>query len=191
MDTRLTYPFYSIAIQGNSTGRHPLYLDRVLAVPTSYDSNKTFPKGILVKDPCYNLPAVWLDDDEIVNAGDEGFTIYRPLNVMSNHLSEVIQAHLAELLTREETERLLSQPGIKTLTEELIPSQLSLSQVQRVLQNLLQEKVSIRHVPHILELLLDYSKKVADPNQLTELVRSGLAIPICQKLLAHQKASMS
>ena len=78
------------------------------------------------------------------------------------------------------------QPEIKPLSEELIPSLLSLSQLQRILQNLLQEKVSIRPLQQILELLIEHAKKTPEPQQLVELVRAGLSIPICQKLLANQ-----
>ncbi len=115
-------------------------------------------------------------------------TVCDPLMVLTTHLNEAIQSHIAELLSREETERLLLQSGIKTLSEELIPALLPLSHVQRILQNLLREKVSIRHLMQIVEILLEHAKKIPDPTQLTELVRAGLATSICQKLLANQNS---
>ena len=60
--------------------------------------------------------------------------------------------------------------------------------MQRILQTLLQEKVSIRPLQQILELLLEHAKQLPDPIQLTELVRAGLAMPICQKLLGNQNS---
>ena len=106
-----------------------------------------------------------------------------PLTILSSHISDIVTSNLAELLTRSETEKLLDQRAISTLRDELIPALLPLGSVQRILQNLLQENVSIRFLSTIIEVLLDYSKTITDATQLTELVRSRLATPICQKLM--------
>ena len=78
-------------------------------------------------------------------------------SVLTTHLAEVIKQHAHELLTRQETKRLLdalaeSQPK---LVEELVPKLLSLGDVQKVLQQLLREQVSVRDLVTILETLLD------------------------------------
>lgn len=187
-DKKMGFPMYHIAIHGTSYGNNPLHLDKVLAIISSRSKENILPAGIEVHDPGYGLPASWLDPQEKQKAVEAGFTVCDPLVVLTTHLNEVIQSHIAELLTREETEKLLLQPGIKSLSEELIPSLLPLGHVQRILQNLLQEKVSIRHLSHILELLLEHAKKIPDPIQLTELVRAGLGMPICQKLLSNQSS---
>lgn len=187
IDKRLAYPLYHIAIQGNSTGNHPLFLDKILVLLSTKKQTKKFiPAYVEVQDPSYGLPAAWMELSHKAQAMEAGYTVCEPLMVLSTHLNETIQSHLADLLTREATEELLSQPNIKNLSEELIPALLSLSHVQRILQILLQEKVSIRHLAHILELLLDYAKKVPDPIALVELVRAGLSTSICQKLLSNQ-----
>ncbi len=189
-DKKLGYPLYHISIQGNNEGNNQLHLDKSLAIFSmrSQQKNKNLPAGIEVRDPSYGLPAAWIEPQDKSLALEEGFTVCEPLIVLTTHLNETIQSHIAELLTREETERLLLQPGIKTLSEELIPALLPLGHVQRILQTLLQEKVSIRHTAHILELLLEHAKRIPDPIQLTELVRAGLAMSICQKLLANQSS---
>ncbi|WP_206538893.1 flagellar biosynthesis protein FlhA [Legionella norrlandica] len=186
IDQKLTFPQYYIAIQGNNEGNHPLYLDKILAIYSTRSTDKNFLKGIEVRDPSYGLPAFWLDSQEKQTAVQAGYTVCEPLVVLTTHLNETIQSHVAELLTREETEKILLQSGAKILSEELIPTVLSLGQVQRVLQALLQEKVSIRPLNQILELLLEHAKKIQDPIQLVELIRSGLARSICQKLLSNQ-----
>lgn len=187
-DKKLGFPLYSICIQGNNEGNNPLHLDKILAIFSNRSKNNNLPAGIEVRDPSYGLPAVWIEPQTKQSVLESGFTVCEPLMVLTTHLNETLHAHIAELLTREETEKLLVQPGIKALSEELIPSLLPLGHVQRILQNLLKEKVSIRFLTQILELLLDHAKKVPDPGQLTELVRSGLATPICQKLLANQNS---
>lgn len=188
LDNKLGYPLYQISIHGMSQGSHPLYLDKVLAIISTRSKQADLPIGIEVRDPGYGLPASWIDSDLKQSAIDAGFTICDPIIVLTTHLNETLQTHITELLTREETEKLLMQPGIKKLSEELIPALLSISHVQRILQLLLQEKVSIRYLSQILELLLEHAKKYPDPAQLTELVRAGLAQPICQKLINHQNS---
>lgn len=187
-DKKLNYPLYQIAIQGNSSGTNPLHMDKVLAIFSARNKNKdqALITGLEVRDPSYGLPACWIEPQNKHEATDAGYTICEPITVLTTHLNELIHAHVAELLTREETEKLLLQPGIKALSEELIPALLPLNHVQRILQILLQEKVSIRHLQQIMELLLEHAKQMPDPVQLTELVRAGLAMPICQKLLGNQ-----
>ena len=189
-DKKLSYPFYHIAIQGNHSGVNPLYLDKVLAIFSSRNKKPgtVLSTGFDVRDPSYGLPACWIDPEKKQEAVEAGYTVCEPLTVLTTHLNEIIYAHIDQLLTREETEKLLLQPGIKNLSEELIPAQLPLSHVQRILQTLLQEKVSIRPLQQILELLLEHAKQLPDPIQLTELVRAGLAMPICQKLLGNQNS---
>lgn len=185
-DKKLSYPLYQIAIQGNSSSSNPLHLDKLLAIFSARNKNQALITGVEVRDPSYGLPACWIEPQNKHEATEAGYTLCEPLTVLTTHLNELIHAHVAELLTREETEKLLLQPGIKALSEELIPALLPLSHVQRILQILLQEKVSIRHLQQILELLLEHAKQMPDPVQLTELVRAGLAMPICQKLLGNQ-----
>jgi len=65
----------------------------------------------------------------------------------------VIRLHAYELLTRQETKRLLDRlsESHPKLVEELVPKILSLGEVQKVLQQLLREQVSVRDLPSILE----------------------------------------
>jgi flagellar biosynthesis protein FlhA len=73
------------------------------------------------------------------------------------------------------------------LVEELIPTQLALSDVQRVLQNLLREKVPMRNLQAIVEALIDGVRTSKDPAALTELVRQRLAMSICNSLSTDRK----
>lgn len=182
VDKKLNYPFYGVYIQGSHQGTNQLHLDKVLAI-SHKKTDKSPLIGIDVQDPSYGLPATWIPAGEQV-AND--YSTQEPLSVLVSHISDIVQNHLAELLTRTQTEALLEQPTINTLRDELIPSLLPFGHVQRILQNLLQEKVSIRFLSTILETLLDHSKATTDVTQLTELVRARLATPICQKLMFNQ-----
>jgi flagellar biosynthesis protein FlhA len=76
------------------------------------------------------------------------------------------------------------QPG---LVEELVPTQLALSDVQKVLQNLVREKVPIRNLRAIVESLIDGARTSKDPAVITEGVRQRLAVSICNSLSADRK----
>jgi flagellar biosynthesis protein FlhA len=104
---------------------------------------------------------------------------------MATHLAEVIKQHAHELLTRQETKRLLdalaeSQPK---LVEELVPKVLSLGEVQKVLQQLLREQVSVRDLVTILETLLDSGALNKHPILLVEAVRQALGRGLVQPLI--------
>jgi flagellar biosynthesis protein FlhA len=71
--------------------------------------------------------------------------------------------------------------------EELIPTNLSVSDVQRVLQNLLAESVSIANLDLILEQLADLSRTQRDPSELTELVRQRMSYAICHQLRGRHR----
>jgi flagellar biosynthesis protein FlhA len=187
-EKKLNYPYYSLCIQGNNQGVNQLHLNKILAIAANHHTQtETKPiKGISVRDPSYGLSATWIALDQHQAAINAGFTVYEPLTVLATHLNDVIQSHLAQLLTRAETETLLNQHTISNLRDELIPGLLPFGHVQRILQNLLQEKVSIRFLTTILEVLLEHGKTINDPTQLTELVRARLATPICQKLIVNQ-----
>lgn len=107
--------------------------------------------------------------------------------MLSTHLAEVIRLHAYELLTRQETKRLLDRlsESHPKLVEELVPKILSLGEVQRVLQQLLREQVSVRNLPSILETLLDTSGTSKNPVLLVEAARQGLGRALVRPLLSE------
>ncbi len=86
-----------------------------------------------------------------------GYAVVDQTSVLATHLAEVVKQHAYELLTRQETKRLLDRlaESHPKLVEELVPKILSLGEVQKTLQQLLREQVSIRDLSTILETLLD------------------------------------
>lgn len=143
------------------------------------------------RDPTYGLPALWIEEIYREKAVASKFTLVDATTVFMTHLTEVLRRESATLLTRAETDRLLSRVRQKNpgLVEELIPTVLAVSDVQRVLQSLLREKVSIRHIDAILETLADAGRQSKDAGYLTELVRLRLGHAICQGLLRIQRAA--
>jgi flagellar biosynthesis protein FlhA len=132
--------------------------------------------GVPTTEPAFGLPATWVPDAARAEAEALGYTVVDPESVVATHLTETIRGHAAELLTRQETKKLLD--GLKetnaAAVEEVVPEQLSLGEVQRVLQALLREGVPIRDLGAIIEEIGDKSRLTRDPAVLAEYARAAL-----------------
>ncbi|WP_299581598.1 flagellar biosynthesis protein FlhA [uncultured Microbulbifer sp.] len=173
---------YEIRLFGSRITKSECYTDKWLGISTS---NIISIDGIKTKDPSYGLPAVWINTEQKDQAKESGLTVVDPITVIFTHFSEIIRKHSDELITRKETEMLLSkvkmsQPG---LYDELIPDNLSLSDIQKILKLLLKEKVPIKNVELIVESLVDKSRTIKETQLLVELVRQQLGRIICEPLL--------
>ncbi len=144
-------------------------------------------KGIQTREPAFDLPALWITEDQREQAQIAGYTVVDCTTVMATHISEVIKQHGHELLGRQETQNLLDNLA-KTypkLLEELVPNVLNLGNIMRVLQNLLRESVSIRDLRTILETMADYAPATQDTDILTEYVRHALSRLISVPFVQH------
>ncbi|WP_444906286.1 flagellar biosynthesis protein FlhA [Microbulbifer sp. SSSA008] len=173
---------YEIRLFGSRVAKSECYENKLLGISTSSSIDVS---GIKTKDPSYGLPAVWIDNSQRSQAKESGLTVVDPITVIFTHFSEVIRKHADELITRKETETLLSkvkmsQPG---LYDELIPDNLSLSDIQKILKLLIKEKVPINNIELIAESLVDKSRSIKDVHILVELVRQQLGRVICEPLL--------
>ncbi len=182
----LAADMYEILVQGNRVGQGELQTDRILAINPGGSRLKL--EGAETRDPAYGLPAQWIAKDARQLARGAGYTLVDPDTVLMTHLSEVVKRHSPELLTRSETERLVSRLRDQhaSLIDELVPNVLSFSDIQKVLQLLLREQVSVRNLETILEVLVDAGKSNKVHEELSERVRERLGPSICQKLVDAQ-----
>ena len=76
-------------------------------------------------------------------AEQQGFTVVEPAAVLATHLTEVIRANAADILSRQDVQTLLDtlKGDYPVLVEETLSKLASASPVQRVLQNLLRERL--------------------------------------------------
>jgi flagellar biosynthesis protein FlhA len=176
---------YRIAVKEVEAGRGELYPGSFLAMD---------PRGLPIDlpgthttEPAFGLPATWVSSALREEANFRGFTVVDPGTVLTTHLTEVLKANMAELLSYAETKKLLDDlpPEQKKLVEELMPSQISVTGVQRVLQTLLGERVSIRDLPAILEGIAEAVGHTKNALYITEHVRSRLARQICHANMAQ------
>lgn len=173
---------YEIHFQGCRVGQGSLMIERILAINPG--GQRALLEGPETRDPAYGLPAQWIDRQGRQQARTAGYTLVEPDTVLLTHLSELLKRQAADLLTRQETERMLARvrEHNASLVDELVPAIMSYSEVQKVLQLLLREQVSVRHLEAILEVLIDAGRTLKHPEELVERVRERLGGLICQSL---------
>ena len=183
-NVRLKPREYVISLRGVEIARWEMHEGRVLAI----SSELTPPalEGIPTREPAFGVSALWIDRALESQALANGYAVVDQTSVLSTHLAEVIRHHAYELLTRQETKRLLDRlsESHPKLAEELVPKTLSLGEVQKVLQQLLREQVSIRDLATILEALLDASASTKHPVLLVEAARQALGRALVRPLLS-------
>jgi flagellar biosynthesis protein FlhA len=94
---------------------------------------------------------------------------------VAEHLCRTMRSHAADLLSREQTGRLLETLRSRSprLMAELT-DRFRVGQVHRVLRSLLAEGVSVRDLERIAEAMADFSGDADDATALYEHVRSSL-----------------
>jgi flagellar biosynthesis protein FlhA len=184
-NVRLKPKEYLIALRGVEVARWELYQDNLLAI-SSEGSPRPLP-GVPTKEPAFGVAAVWIPPAMQNQALASGYAVVDQTSVLATHLAEVVKQHAHELLTRQETKRLLDRlaESHPKLVEELVPKVLSLGEVQKTLQQLLREQVSIRDLSTILETLLDLAPANKNPVLLVEAARQTLGRALVQPLLSE------
>ena len=137
--------------------------------------------GTHTTEPTFGLPCTWVDAAYRDEAQFRGYTVVDASTVLSTHLTEVMKANMAELLSYANVQTLLKElpKEQQKLVEDIVPSQITVSGIQRVLQMLLNERVSIRDLPTILEGIAEVVGATRNPLYVTEAVRARLARQLC------------
>ena len=174
---------YVIHLRGVEIARWEMKRDCLLAI----SSQPTPPnlQGQDARDPAFGAPAKWISKELQASALAAGYAVVDQTAVLATHLGELIRQNAHELLTRQETKRLIDRlsESHPKLTEELVPKLMTLGEVQKVLQQLLREQVSIRDLGTILETLVETAAVNKNPVLLTEAVRHALGRALVRPLL--------
>ncbi len=172
---------YVIKIKGIAVSDGEILFDHYMAMNPGHVEEEI--TGIPTFEPSYHLPAIWITESQRERAESYGYTVVDPPSIIATHLTEVIKAHLDELLTRQAVQDLINNitEQNQVLVNELIPKLLGIGEIQKVLQNLLREGIAIRDMITILETLADYAATTRDTDVLTEYVRQALKRAISNK----------
>jgi flagellar biosynthesis protein FlhA len=178
---------YVAELRGVEVARYELAQDRVLAI--SSDPTAAPLEGIDTREPAFGVAAKWIEPRLQEKALASGYAVVDQTSIIATHLAEIVRQHAYELLTRQETKRLLDAlaESHPKLVEEIVPRLLSLGELQRILQLLLHEQVSIRDLPAILETLLDHAAANKNPVFLVEAVRQALGRSVVTPLLGTDR----
>jgi flagellar biosynthesis protein FlhA len=170
---------YKVRIKEVEAGGGEIYANQLM-VMDPYGNQIDLP-GHHTTEPTFGLPATWIEPALRDEAELRGLSIIDPSTVISTHLTEVLKANTADLLTYANVQSLLSglPKDQQKLVEDIIPGLISVSGVQRVLQALLTERVSIRDLSTILEGIAEIAGPGRSIQMITEHVRSRLARQLC------------
>src|SRR5690606_1051944 len=170
---------YKVRIKEVEAGSGQVFANQLMVMdPMGRDI--TLP-GHHTTEPTFGLPATWIEPALRDEAEMQGLSIIDPSTVISTHLTEVLKANVADLLSYANVQSLLS--GLpkeqQKLVEDIVPGLISVSGVQRVLQALLNERISIRDLSTILEAIAEIAGPGRSVQTIAEHVRSRLARQLC------------
>ncbi len=180
---------YIIKIKGIQVSEGEILFDHYMAMNPGYIEEEI--TGIPTFEPSFHLPAIWITEGQRERAESLGYTVVDPPSIIATHLTEVVRSHIAELLTRQDTQNLINnlKENNPTLVEELVPKLMGVGDIQKVLQNLLEEGISIRDLLTIFETLADHAATTHDPDILTEYARQSLKRAISNKYFSGNDTS--
>ncbi len=170
---------YYIKIKEVEAGKGVVYPEQLMVMDPA-GGQITLP-GTHTTEPTFGLPATWIEKALRDEAEVNGYTIIDASTVISTHLTEVLKANVAELLSYANVQKLLAKLNSdeQKLVEDLVPQQISVSAIQRVLQTLLNERISIRDLSTILEGIAEVAGAGLNPAAIAEHVRSRLSRQLC------------
>jgi flagellar biosynthesis protein FlhA len=170
---------YTVKIKEVDAGKGRIFANQLM-VMDPMGKEITLP-GYHTTEPTFGLPATWIEPALRDEAELKGYSIIDPSTVISTHLTEVLKANVADLLSYANVQSLLSglSKDQQKLVEDMVPSQISVSGILRVLQTLLTERISIRDLPTILEGIAEVAGGGRTAQMVAEHVRSRLARQLC------------
>ena len=175
---------YRIKIYGNPYGKGQMKYGYLLAIGSSSDGQEIL--GEKTVEPSFQLPAVWINSDQIAEAEQKGYTVVDCSTAIVTHLSEILKRHAADLLTLQQVQNLLEsiKQDNAAAYDKIVSRPVSLTLIQKVFRNLISEGVSIRNVGGIAEAILTYIDLFGDnADYLSEKVRQSLGPQLTQKYL--------
>ncbi|MFN4237528.1 MAG: flagellar biosynthesis protein FlhA [Vogesella sp.] len=178
---------YRILLKGVEIGTGEAYLGQFLAINPGQVSGEL--QGMPTTDPAFGLPAVWIEASRREEAQNMGYTVVDASTVVATHISNLLQAHAAELLGREEVQALIDHVAKEApkLIEDLVPKVVSVGILQKVLQQLLTDGINLRDIRTIIETLADHVAMTQDVDELTSAVRTALSRAIVQQLFPGEQ----
>ena len=180
---------YCIKFKGVAIGKAQLRPGWFLCLDTGSVTKEI--SGEKTTDPTFGLPAMWIPNDERLQAEQAGYAVIDPPTVIATHLTELIKIHAAEILDKQAVSAILEElakdyPIVVHDAKSAFPN---LGEITQVFKGLLAEQVSIRNTISILEAITEYAdiaKKLSEnivgqTNFLVNRARQALSRQLCSQ----------
>ena len=145
--------------------------------------------GKRVKEPVFNLDAIWIDEVDKDEALNKGFTVVDAPTIISTHLSELIKKHAEDIITRQDLVDLINRlkENFPIIVEEAMKVT-TYGVLLKVCKDLLHENIPLIDMITILESVSDIAEHTKSPDIILEQVRSKLFRLITNKFTAPDGA---
>ena len=182
-DLNLEASQYQIKIGEKIVADDYVYTGKKLAIS---DDNVTVQlSGLKVKEPAFGVDAYWIDAELHNDAESKGYVVIEPEDVITTHLSQILNSHAADLLGQEEVQELLDDLQITypNLVETVVPKVMPLYQLTSVLKCILEETIPISDLRLILETIASLNTQKMDNEDIAEKIRPSLVPMLIQKMI--------
>jgi len=174
---------YRVLIAGRDVGSGDLSPDDLLAIlPEGRHVNLP---GTPTTEPVFKAPAKWIPESIGRQAKAQGCTVVDAPSVLITHLSELLERHGHELLSRESLKQMLDslKDFAPTVLEELRGESVRMGVVHQVLVQLAEDRVPLADLSLVLESILNHAPHRKSVDDLTDAVRTELGHLVCARHL--------
>ena len=174
---------YRIILRGVEVGRGEAPPGHVLAIPLS-PSDVLVSLGRETAEPVFGLTAYWVPNEKRAAAEAAGATVVDRPSAVITHLAEVVRAHAASLLSRQDVQLLIEgfheeQP---LLANEVGTDALPIPVLQGVLRGLLEERVPIRDLETIVDAIAGVPVELRSRASMVNAARMALSSTIASRV---------
>ncbi len=181
-DMSLSANEYRVRVGQTIVGEDVIYPSCKMAIPG--DNTNVKISGIEVKDPSFNMDAVWIERHKEAEAENNGYVVIEPESVLATHLSQIMYKFAAELIGQDDVQKLLDNlsQSSPSLVESVVPKLVPLHTLTGILCELLKERVPISDLRKILEALANMSGQSLNVIEIAEALRPNLAGLLIQQI---------
>lgn len=157
-----------------------------MAIPG--DDSKVKLSGIEVKDPSFNMDAVWIEQHKEAEAESNGYVVVEAESVLATHLSQILYKFAHEIIGQDDVKQLLDNLAktSPSLVETVVPKLVPLHALTGILSELLSERMPVNDLRKILETLSNMAGRNLGIIESAEALR-----PILSGLLIQQIAPLN
>ncbi|MFW5840372.1 MAG: flagellar biosynthesis protein FlhA, partial [Planctomycetota bacterium] len=98
---------YEICLHNHVVASGQLEPDRLMAMDPGTVQNPI--KGSPASEPVFNLPALWITEEQKGEAEMRGYTVVDPETILVTHLSETLRRHADEVISRDDIQQLVDR----------------------------------------------------------------------------------